>query len=226
MSLEGVKLGVDPTGDVLDMIWSVGLPQQQMIWAMMGDLVFSEEMRVARCDDRFASQQTGVAMVWMQAISLPRIVTKHHIGAQFAYHAGDASTRRQVAVEFAVNVFEEYDLAGVRSGQPFGGGSLFMLATIGQRTWVGVCIPGALRSVRADQVMYEAAAGGPFGERCPAAELDVVGVGADCERHPRSRQVLAERSSIERQCRLSRFVGAHGTAISPRIGRSSAATLG
>ena len=44
-------------------------------------------------------------------------------------------------------------------------------------------VPGALRAVGADEVVHDAAGGRPLGERGAGTELDVVGMGADRQRH-------------------------------------------
>src|SRR5438105_4957440 len=83
-----------------------------------------------------ACERPGMAMVGMQAIPLPRIVPQHDIGTQLAYDAGHFTAHREPAVEFAVDVVEEHDEAGVVATEPPRCVALFELALRGERDHV------------------------------------------------------------------------------------------
>ena len=111
VGLQGVELRIDPPGDVFDVVGGVCLEQHQVLGAMMGNSVFREEVRIAGCDDALARQHAGVAMVGVQSVSLPRVVPQHDVGSQLTDRQGDPATGGQVAVELAVDIAQEDDLA-------------------------------------------------------------------------------------------------------------------
>ena len=63
--------------DRLDVVGLVGLEEQQRVGSVMRTAEPGEEVRVARRDDAVDGQPAGVAVIGMQAIPLPRIVTEH-----------------------------------------------------------------------------------------------------------------------------------------------------
>ena len=151
---------------------------------MVGDCVLREEVRVAGGDDALARQEAGVAVVGVEPVSLPRVVTEHDVRPELADHQGDAARAVEVAVELAVDVVEEPHLAGAIAGEPSCRLALLDLATRRERADVGVGVPRPLRAVGAHEVVDDASVGGPLGERRAAPELDVVGVRADRQRRP------------------------------------------
>src|SRR4029079_19833885 len=72
------------TADVFDVIRLVGFEQQQLRRAVGLQSLLPEEVGITRRDDSFARQQTGVPMVGMQSVTLPRIVPEHDLWPQFA----------------------------------------------------------------------------------------------------------------------------------------------
>ena len=82
-----------------------------------------------------------MAMIRMEAIPLPRIVTEHHLWLEFPDHSGDLTPRHEVALEFTVDAAEEPDLAGAVARQSPGRFSLFVLAARRQGDQVGVRVP-------------------------------------------------------------------------------------
>ena len=74
--------------------------------------VLGEEVRIPRGDDAVAREQTGVPVVGVEPVALPRVVAEHDLGSQLADHARDLAARHEVAVELAVDVAEEAHLAG------------------------------------------------------------------------------------------------------------------
>ena len=69
---------------------------------------------------------------------------------------------------------------------------LLALAGRHQRGDVGVGVPRALRAVGENEMVHTASGRRPLRQRGPAAELDVVGVGADGERRRRDGKVAAD----------------------------------
>ncbi len=226
VGLERGEFGVDPTGDVFEVVRGVGLEQQQVLGPMVGDSVLWEEVRVAGGHDALAGEQAGVAMIGMQPISLPRVVAEHHVGPELSDRERHVTACHKIAIEFAVDVLEEHDLARLAPGQSARCLALLALASGRQRNRVGCGIPGALRSIGTHEVMHRAAAGGPFCKGRAAAELDVVGVSPDRQGHLRHREIVGGVDGTAGERRLPRFVGAHTGILSPSTGCSTGTTSG
>jgi hypothetical protein len=86
-------------------------------------------------------------------------------------------------------VAEEHDVAGAEGG---GCGALLLLALQDEGGVVDRRIPGALRAVGEDELGDGAIRRRPFGQRATAAEVDVVGMGADRQSPPGNGQVHVE----------------------------------
>ena len=106
------ELGVDVVGDVLDVVGFVGLPEQQRIGPVVGELLLGEEQRVAGRHDALDGEEAGVAVVGMEAVALPRVVAEHDGGPELADPVGDLPALAERRVELAVGPAEEDDLAG------------------------------------------------------------------------------------------------------------------
>ena len=184
VGLERVELRVDERRDVLDVIGHVGLPQQHRVRSVVRDPVLLEEVRIACGDHGVAREQSGVAVIGVQAITLPRIVAEHDLRAQLSDDLRDRATQRERAVEFAVDLAEEHHLTGRAARETSSSLALFVLPAADERSGVGRDVPGALRAVGADEVVHDAPGGRPLGERATGAELDVVGMRADRQRRP------------------------------------------
>ena len=227
MCFECVELAHDESSavsaDIFDVVGLVGFPQQQRAGPVRGQVLLAIEVRVACRDDALASEQPGVAMVGVQAVALPRVVTEHDIGAKLAYHPGDLAASLQVAVELTVDVIEEAHFAGIDTAQPTGRLDLFELTLGNEGGHIGVGVPGALRTIGTDQVMHDAAGRGPLGQRCATTELDVVGVGADGQRDGGHGEVVGEGVAPYRG--LAWFVCSHEGSTSWTSGWSRSAGL-
>jgi hypothetical protein len=126
----------------------------------------------------------------MEAVALPGIVAEHDIGAQAADPRRHLPPLAHPRLELAVGPAEEHHLA--RAAQRPRRLPLLLAPGGDQRAHVHVGVPRPLRPVGADQVADLATGRGPFGERAPAAELHVVGMGADGEGPRRQGKVDGE----------------------------------
>ena len=167
-------------------------------------------------------------MVGMQPVALPRVVAEDDIGRQLADDAGDVADRGPIGDEIAVDAAEEADLAGAVAGEPAGRLALLVAATGDERRQVGVDVPRALRPVGAHEVVDDAPGRRPLGERAAGAELHIVGVGGDGQRHApapdgrsttrrparaRSAEVVQVRSQPRRQVGEERRMGEVGRRV-------------
>tara|TARA_B110000305_G_scaffold220469_1_gene262345 strand:- start:1038 stop:1619 length:582 start_codon:yes stop_codon:yes gene_type:complete len=188
MRMERIELCADVSTDVLAVVWLIGLPQQKGVRPVVGDAVLSVEVRVTGSNDPFARQEASVAVVRVQPIPFPRIVTEYDLRLELANRLGDVAPLAQAAVEFAVDVLEEAHLTGDRSdtsSEPCSGIALFDLATGRERNRVGTSIPCAFGSVGADKVVNDATVSSPLCQGSATSELDVVGMRSDCQRRLR-----------------------------------------
>ena len=103
MRMERIELCADVSTDVLAVVWLIGLPQQKGVRPVVGDAVLSVEVRVTGSNDPFARQEASVAVVRVQPIPFPRIVTEYDLRLEFANRLGDVAPLAQAAVEFAVD---------------------------------------------------------------------------------------------------------------------------
>jgi hypothetical protein len=122
-----------------------------------------------------------MAMIGMQPVSLPGVVTKYNARSQLTDDECNPASLFESAVELAIDVFEESDLAGVVAAQPLSGIALFGLTANSKCGHVSVGIPRPLGSVRTHEMMDRAAVSGPFGEEPAAPEFDVVRMSPDGE---------------------------------------------
>ena len=153
--------------------------------------MLGEEVRVAGGDDGVAHEEPGVAVIGVQPVALPRVVAEHDIRAQLADDLGDVAHGRR---DRPAGRRRRRRGSGPRrpgAGQPAGRLALLLAAAGDERGEVGADVPRALRAVGADEVVDDAAGGGPLGQRAAGAELDVVGVGADRQR--RAGHVVVSR---------------------------------
>ena len=111
MRLEGGELGVDRRADVLDVRGLVRLPEQQRRRSVRLEPVLGMEVGVASGHDGLADEQAGVAVIRMEPVALPGVVTEHDLRTQPADDAGHVAPGRAVAVQLAVDAAEEHDLA-------------------------------------------------------------------------------------------------------------------
>ena len=137
------------------------------------------EVRIAGADDRVAHQLTGDAVIGMEPVALPRVMAEHDVGAEAANRPDDLGSRGHVVRQLAVDAAEKEDLARLGAGQSPGRLPLLLLSPVDERRLIGIRVPGALRAVRAHEVMDHAPLGGPLGQGAARSELDVVRVGAD-----------------------------------------------
>ena len=182
---QGGELGVREAGDVLDVVGLVGLEQQQRRRAGGGRRRARGRSagRGRRRRRRRRASRRGGGRGAAGSASTGRGRARRRAAARGSSRR-PRSRSAQAGLELAVDAAEEHDLAGGAEG--LGRGPLLGLAGCDQRGGVLVGVPGALRAVGEDQVVHDAAGGGPLGQRGAAPELDVVGVGADGQRHARA----------------------------------------
>ena len=146
----------------------------------MGRPSVGEEVRVPGRDDAVERELAGPAVVRVEAIALPRVVTEDRVGS----HRPDRRAHRRALggsrSQLPVDEVEELD---ARRAQRRGSVELLGATLHGERLEVRVGVPRALRAVGQHEQVHRCAGGGPPREGCAAAELDVVRVGADGE-HP------------------------------------------
>lgn len=177
---QGVDLRVDRPRDVFGMVGFVGFPEQKGIGTVVGDAVFGAEVRIVSDDDRVTGEESGMAMVGMEPVSLPRIVSEDDIRSESANVTGDLAHEGRRFGEFTVDLLEEDDLA--RRTQTARCLSLFELSSHDEGSGVGVDVPRAFRTVGENEVMNRASGRGPLGQSSSTPELDVVGVSSDRQR--------------------------------------------
>ena len=159
---------------------------------MVSQSVFGVEVRVACGHDALACEKPSVAVIGMEAVSLPRVVAEDDLRFDFANDPGDLAPFVESAGELPVDVTQETNLTGpfrITSGQTPRSRSLLSLAPRRQRLDVGIGVPRPFRSVCADQVMNDAAVGGPLCKQSSASELDIVRVSADGQGRGRSGEI-------------------------------------
>src|SRR5262245_35742397 len=117
-------------------------------------------------------------MIGMDAADRPWVVAEYRVRPDLPDDQAHLRLGGEAGVELAVDVPEEDDLGDTECVRRR---LLLGLAHVDERLRVGVLVPGALRAIGADAHHDMRARVGPFRERGAAAELDVVGMGADGE---------------------------------------------
>ena len=184
---ESGDLPVDELGDIFGVVGCVGFPEQQAAWTVRRQLVFFEEVWIPRRHHTVARKQTGVAMIGMQAVTLPRVVSKHDVGSKLANPVRHLPALTQPAVEFAIRPTEKDNLT--RRAECMRRGALFVLSGDGQCSGVRIRVPRALGAIGAHEVMHHASGRSPLCERCATTELDIIGMRPNGERNLRHVEV-------------------------------------
>ena len=136
---------------------------------------------------RVACQQPGVAMVGVEPVALPRIVAEHDVGSQLA--DARARPRRGRADRCRARRRRSRGSAPRQRRAPASRRAASRCSSWRrghERDRVGARVPRPLRAVGAHEVVDRAAGRGPLRQRRAAAELDVVGMGADRQRRARA----------------------------------------
>jgi hypothetical protein len=142
---------------------------------------------VAGGDDAVDDELAGAAVVGVEAVLLPRVVTEDDVGSGGADRHAHLLASVHVGFELAVDRVEEVHRLGA---QRDGSGALLVVPGGDELGQVLVGGPGALRTVGEHEELHVRARAYPLGEGRAAAELDVVGVRADGEH--------AARGGVER----------------------------
>src|SRR5207245_3684404 len=134
-----------------------GRPQQQGMRAVRGDVVLREEVRIPRSDHPVGDEEAGVAMVGMEAVTLPRVVAEHDRGTGPADPPGHPLSLLDAGHELAVDSAQEVDLAGAAAAYDHRRGPLLLLANSDELVDGLARVPRALRPVGQDEVNHLAA---------------------------------------------------------------------
>jgi hypothetical protein len=112
----------------------------------------------------------------METVPAPGVVAQHDVGTDEAQQPGDLPPGAGVIAELTVDPTEEGDVA---PAEKRGGAPLFLLARGDERRRILSGVPTSLRTVGQHKVVEDGARRRPLGQRGAAAELDVIGMGAD-----------------------------------------------
>ena len=102
------------------------------------------KVRITGGDDGIAHELPGGPVIWVEPVSLPWVVTQHHIGP---HHTNDPCNLRAccgIGDEFAVHAPTKHHRIGTRTTKSTMGFDLFTFADVDQSRGVGVGIPRAL----------------------------------------------------------------------------------
>ncbi len=183
---EGRDLRLHEIGDVLDVVRFVGLPQQEGRRAMRRETLIGVEVGIARGDDGAGDDEPRRAVVGMEAVPAPGVVGQHDLGTDEAQQPGDLPPGACVVAELTIGPTEEGDVAPAEKG---GGAALLLLAHGDEHRLVLSGVPTSLRTVGQHEVVQGGARRRPLGQRGAAAELDVIGMGADGQDGHRDKQI-------------------------------------
>lgn len=187
MGKEGGHLGFGEAGDFLNMVHLLRLKEEKSGGPVRCQFLLGEEVRVACGHHAICHQEPGTAMIRVQPVPPPGVMTEDNVGPGLADPVSHLPALVDPGVEFAIRPAEERGLA--TAAECPGRGSLFFLSYRDEGGEIRVRIPRPLGPVRAHQVVKLAAAGRPFRQRRSAAKLDVIRMGADREGPARYRQV-------------------------------------
>jgi hypothetical protein len=182
-------LDVDGGADVLGVIGFVSLPKKHVGGSMVSNAVLSKEVGISSSDHCIAQEEPRSAMVRVEAIPLPRIVSKNHIGFQAANFPSETAAKITRGFEISVDLVEKDNLA--LCSQSAGRFTLLFASSRDESLDIGIGIPCPLGAIGQDEVMDETAGLCPFGQSSSASEFDVVGVRTDSKRDCRRRQIDA-----------------------------------
>ncbi len=197
----GQLRGLSRAVNDLDVVDLVGLEQQERARAVTWCVELGEEEGIPSGHDAVSDKPTGIPVVRVEPVSLPRVVPEDDVGAPAPDPGSHLEALPDAAFELAIGPAEERHIV---SSTESPGGSALLGAPRGHelRRILGR-IPCALGPVRADEEEDRAPTGGPFRQRGSAAELDVVRMGANGESARRYREVES-RSGGDGRGRLRR----------------------
>jgi hypothetical protein len=76
----------------------------------MGQALLGKEVRIPCRHDALACEEPGVAVIRVESIPTPRIVTEHDVGSEHADPSGDLGPLTEAGLELAVDAAEEDDI--------------------------------------------------------------------------------------------------------------------
>jgi hypothetical protein len=111
----------------------------------MSNVMFFEEMRIARGDDGITGEKPSMTVIGMKAVTLPRVMAKNDLGAKSTYVAGNFATEFSGVIEISVDLVHENDFTlGSQSSRCF---SLLNLSLSDEGCDVGIRIPCSFRPI-------------------------------------------------------------------------------
>jgi hypothetical protein len=116
-----------------------------VLWSVMGNAMFPEEMRITRGNDGIAGEKPSMTVIGMKAVTLPWVMTKNDLGSESTYVAGNFATEFAGVIEISVDLVHENDLTlGSQSSRRF---ALLNLSLSDESRDVGIRIPCSFRPI-------------------------------------------------------------------------------
>jgi len=116
-----------------------------VLWSVMGNAMFLEEMGITRGDDGITGEKPGMSVIGMKAVTLPRVMAKNDLGPESTYVARNFATEFTRVIEISVDLVHENDLTlGPQSACRF---SLLNLSLSDEGRGVGIRIPCSFRPI-------------------------------------------------------------------------------
>ena len=191
---ERFNLRVDKATDVFDVIWLIGFKQEGAIGAVNLKTVVVEIVRISSGDDAVQGEPSGIAMIGMEPVSLPWIMSENDIGLCRANPVGNLIANVKCRLEFAVDMAEHDDLAS--RAKPTGSFHLFGSAKFNEFFGVLVGIPCSFGPVGQNEMIDDTTSSGPFGKSAATLKFGIVRMGNDDERARRSGKVTRSHRSV------------------------------
>jgi hypothetical protein len=174
-----LDLAIEPLGsDRLRVVRLIGGPQQQRLWSVSGKTTLSVREGLPRRDNGVDTEKSGHAMIWMQLVSLPRIMREHDIGCCSSDMRSNLISQFQGILEVTIDMSEMDRLCASN------GGRCLCLLHFPRRYELGtynVWIPGALRPISNDEHRDRGAGCSPSSEGGTCSELSVIRMRTDRE---------------------------------------------
>ncbi len=152
------------SADRLEVVGLVGLEQQQRVRPMMSSAEPGEEVRITRRDDAVDGRPSGVPVIRVEAVALPRVVTEDDVRADLTDGAADDGARGLAALELAVDETREMEPAATERRAR---GAGLAHPGLDQPAEVVPRVPRALRAVGEHEQVQLGASAGPAASVAP-----------------------------------------------------------
>jgi len=187
MGQERFDLRVNKSADVFDMIWLVGFKEKGTIGAVNLKTVVAEIVRITGSHDAVECEPSGIAMIGMESVSLPRIMSENDIGLNRTDPVGNLIANVKCRLEFAIDMTKHDDLAS--RAEPTGCFHLLRSAHFNEFVSALIGIPSSFGAVGKNEMVDDTSCSGPFGKSAAALKFGIVGMSNDDERALRSWKV-------------------------------------